>query len=106
MNWRNITAKDLGKVSNKLSLEPSSSQRRAPHPVYWYVLDGKKTLRITLPNVHGGSGSMSTGFLKQIQNNFHLNTRQFEDLAKCPLTADEFEQIVREKLGTQKPKPP
>jgi hypothetical protein len=98
MNWRNITAKDLGKVTTKLSLEPSSSQRRVPHPIFWYILDGKKTLRITMPNVHGGSGSMSTGFLKKIQSSLHLNPRQFEELAECPLTPDEFEQIIREKL--------
>lgn len=100
MNWRNITAKDLGKVAAKLSLEPSKSSRRSPHPVFWYMLDGKKTLRITMPNVHGGSGSMSTGFLKQIQNSLHLNISQFEDLAECPLTPEEFEKIIREKLGT------
>ena len=97
MKWRNITAKDLGKVTAKLALEPSSAQRRGPHAVFWYMLDGKKTLRITLPNVHGGSTSISTVFLKQIQNSFHLNTPQFQDLVECPLTAAEFEQIVREK---------
>ena len=97
MKWSNITAKDLGRVSVKLSLEPSNTQRRGPHAVYWYLLDGKKTLRITMPNVHGGSTTISTGFLKQIQNTFHLNTTQFQDLAECPLTAAEFEQIIREK---------
>jgi len=99
MKWRNITSKDLGKVTGKLSLEPSRSKRRAPHPVFWYCLDGKKILRIKLPNVHGGSGSISTGLLKQIQNSLHLNTTQFEDLAECPLSADDFEKIIRNKLG-------
>ena len=99
MKWRNITARDFEGVVGKLSLEPSKSSRRAPHPVYWYSIDGKKTLRVTLPNTHGGSGSVSTGFLKQIRNNFHLNTRQFEDLVDCPLTPEEYEKIVRESLG-------
>lgn len=98
MRWRNITAKNLGKLAGKLSLELSNSKRRAPHPVFWYCLDGLKILRIKLPNIHGGSGSVSTGFLKQIQNNLHLNTRQFEDLADCSLLANEFEKIIREKL--------
>ena len=97
MKWRNITTKDLGKVINKLSLELSNTTRRAPHPVYWYILDGKKILRITLPNIHGGSSSLSTGFLKQIQNNFHVDTDQFCNLVECPLTAAEYEQIIREK---------
>ena len=98
MKWRNITAGDLIKVAHKLSLELSQAKRRSPHPIYWYCLDGKQVLRITLPNIHGGSGSISTGFLKQIQNNFRLNSRQFEDLTECPLGAEEFEKIIREKL--------
>jgi hypothetical protein len=99
MKWRNITAKDLDRVITKLALELSHSKRRSPHPVYWYCLDGKKTLRITMPNIHGGSGSISTGFLKQIQNNMRVNTQQFEDLAGCPLTSEQYELIIREKLG-------
>ena len=56
-------------------------------------------LRIKMPNVHGGAGSISTGFLKQIQNNMRVNTQQFEELVECPLTPEEYEKIVREKLG-------
>lgn len=100
MKWRNITATDIGNVIKKLSLQPSHSKRRAPHPVYWYYLDGKKTLRLTMPNMHGGAKSISTGFLKQIQNNLRLDTRQFEDLAECPLSAEEYEAIIRDKLRT------
>jgi hypothetical protein len=99
MKWRNITANDLVKVVGKLSLEPSKSNRRAPHPVYWYCLDRKKILRVTLPNVHGGSGSISTGFLTQVRKSLRLDTPQFEKLAECPLTSEEYEVIIREKLG-------
>jgi hypothetical protein len=99
MKWRNINASDFGKVIKKLSLQPSQSKRRAPHPVYWYFLDGKKALRLTFPNPHGGSKSVSTGFIKQIQNSLRLDTRQFEDLTECPLTADEYETIIRGKFG-------
>jgi len=99
MKWRNINASDFGKVIKKLSLQPSQSKRRAPHPVYWYCLDGKKVLRLTLPNLHGGSKSVSTGFIKQIQNSLRLDTRQFEDLTECPLTAEEYEGIIRGKFG-------
>lgn len=99
MKWRNITPSDFLRVAQKLSLQPSDSKRRAPHPVYWYRLGGKKILRITMPNIHGGSGSLSTGFIKQIQNNLRLNTNQFEDLVECPLSADEYEKILRERLS-------
>jgi hypothetical protein len=99
MKWQNITASDLRVVVTKLSLAPSQSQRRSPHPVYWYYLDGKKILRVTLPNVHGGSRSVSTGFLKQVQNQLKLTTSQFVDLVECPLTSKEYEVIVRSKLN-------
>jgi hypothetical protein len=99
VKWRNITARNLmDGVVHKLSLEPSQAKRRSPHPVYWYILDGKKTLRITLPNVHGGSGSISTGFLQQIKDQLMLTTKQFEDLVSCPITSEQFEAIIREKL--------
>jgi len=98
MKWRNITARDLSKIVDKLSLELSKTKGRSPHPVYWYHLDGKKMLRITLPNIHGGSTSVSVGFLRQVQNNLKVNTRQFEELFECPLTSKDFEIIIREKL--------
>ena len=52
-----------------------------------------------MPNVHGGSGSISTGFLTQARRSLRLDTPQFEKLAECPLTSEEYEVIIREKLG-------
>jgi hypothetical protein len=99
MKWQNITGKSLREVVKKLSLEQIEQKRRSPHPVYWYYLDGKKTLRVTLPNIHGGSGSLSTGFLSQIKNSLKLNVREFEDLVECPLTAEGFEALIRARLS-------
>jgi hypothetical protein len=99
MKWRNISFAQLNIVVNKLPLELSKSKKRSPHPVYWYLIDGKKTLRVTLPNEHGGSGSITPGFIKQIRNSLKVNTRQFEGLVDCPLTSEEFEKIIRNKLG-------
>ncbi len=99
MKWKNIKGKNLREVVKKLSLEQTQMKRRSSHPVYWYYLDGKKALRITLPNIHGGSGSISTGFLNQIKNSLKLNMREFEDLVECPLTSEDFETLVRARLG-------
>jgi hypothetical protein len=99
MKWSNVTIRDLiNGVVHKLSLEASQTKRRSPHPVYWYVLDGKKVLRIMMPNVHGSSDSISTGFLQQIKRQLMLTTKQFEALVSCPLTAEEFEAIIRKTL--------
>lgn len=98
MYWKNIKSKDLKGLAIKLSLEQVNKKRRSDHPVYWYYLDGKKMLRIKFPNIHGGSGSISTGFLTSIRKSLRLKTRQFEDLVECPLSAEEFEKIIRASL--------
>jgi hypothetical protein len=98
MKWRNFTCDELYKgIAHKLDLEQSETRQRSPHPVYWYVLDGRKVLRITLPNRHGGAEAISTGFLQQIKRSLRLTTRQFEDLVSCLLTAEEYEQITRKQ---------
>ncbi len=74
------------------------TKRRSKHPTYWYLLDGKKVFIVKMPNLHGGSGSVSKGFLKQIRMKLRLDTRQFEDLVDCPLTAKEYEEIIRNTI--------
>lgn len=100
MKYPNVAAKDFRRVIRKLSLEETTAER-GKHPVYWYILDGKKTLRVTLPNTHGGSGALSTGFLNQIRNSLRLSGGQLVDLIECPLSADEYAEIVR---GATEPK--
>ncbi len=99
MKYQNITAKDLLRVVKKLDLEGRSGKRRAKHPVYWYKLDGKRQIRVTLPNVHGGNKTITPGFLKQIRNQLRLKSVELVDLVECPLTKEEYERIVREKLN-------
>lgn len=98
MKWSNMTANDLHGLVRKLSLEPPKTKKRSKHPKFWYYLDDKKALRITLPNIHGGSGSVSTGFITQVRNALKLRTRQFEELVECPLSADDFEKYIRSSL--------
>lgn len=97
MSFLNINARELRKVIRKLSLEKSEA-RRAKHPIYWYYLDGKRVLRITFPNEHGGSGGVSSGFLNQIRNSFKITSDQFTDLVDCSLSAQAYEEIIRDKL--------
>jgi hypothetical protein len=62
------------------------------------MLDGQKRLRVPMPNIHGGSGSISKGYLTQIRKALMLKNRQFEELVDCSLTSKNFETIIR-KLG-------
>ena len=100
MSWRNFTARDVLGITEKLGLEQVRKRGRAGHPVFYYLLDGKRQLRVTLPNIHGGSGSLSTGLLQNIKTKLRLTSREFEDLVNCPLTAEQFEGLVRERTGT------
>ena len=98
MKYPNVSARDFAPVIRKLSLE-QAPVLRGKHPVYWYVLDGKKTLRITMPNTHGGAHTLSPGFLKQIRDALRLSGEQLVDLIECPLSAEEYAAIVRNVVG-------
>ena len=69
MKYPNVAAKDFAPVIRKLSLEEAPG-KRGKHPVYWYLLDGKKTMRITLQNIHCGMHALTTVFQKQIRGVF------------------------------------
>lgn len=99
MKWRNFSYDDSRRIIKKLDLEKTKAGSR--DEVYWYFLDGKKQLRIIMPNQHGGSGSLSTGFIKSIMINLHLKSDQLQELVDCSLSADQYEKIIREKLMLQ-----
>lgn len=101
MKWSNFAYDDSRKIIKKLGLEKTKASSR--DEVYWYRLDGQEQLRIIFPNNHGGSGSLSTGFIKQIMIGLKLNTRDFERLAECSLSASAYEAIIREKLKLPPP---
>lgn len=98
MRATNLQPSDFQRVVRKLDLEKTKS-KRGPHPVYWYILNGKRQLRVTLPNTHGGSDPVSTGFIKAIRNNLKINSQQLVDLIECPLSADEYRHIIQKILA-------
>lgn len=98
MNWKNFSFSDSLKIARKLNLEETNARSR--DPVYWYSLDGKKTLRIVMPNRHGSSKKpISTGFIKQIRDNLKLSVEELEELVDCPLSPERYMEIIRERLG-------
>lgn len=95
MKWSNFSYNDAQKIIKKLDLKrtPANSHDE----VYWYYLDGKRELRIILPNNH--AGTLSPGFIGNIKKNLKLETRQFERLVDCHLSADGFAAHVRDLLA-------
>lgn len=92
MKWSNFSHSDSRKVIRKLKLEQTDANSR--DEVYWYYVNGKKILRVTMPNKHSTS-SLSRGFITQIRMSLKLNTRQFEDLVDCPLSPEQYEELIR-----------
>ena len=95
MKYSNIIARDLYKMGKKISLELIDN-KRAKHPTYWYYLDGRKQFKVMLANDHGKK-PIGKLFLKKIRNQLALSTAQFMDLVECPMSAEEYERIVRER---------
>jgi hypothetical protein len=97
VKWSNFDYDDSRTLIKKLDLEPVTTSSREDK--YNYVLDGKKQFWINMPNQHGGTGGLSTGFIKSIRLKLRLSTREFERLVDCSLSAEKFEAMIRQKLG-------
>lgn len=80
-------------LEQKLSLPFRSGSERSA----WYSLDGVRVLRVTIPKEKGGRDSLDKGTAGQIRNQLKLDSRQFRDLAACPMSGSDYEQVVRAK---------
>jgi hypothetical protein len=99
MKWRNLTAKELRNIPDKLNLQ---DERETTHYYGWYILDGEKALRICLPNIHGGKKSVSSDFLQQVRRSLKLTSEQMVDLAVCPITGEDYDNLMRAKRDAGK----
>ncbi|MFH1523738.1 MAG: hypothetical protein ABIF04_02130 [Chloroflexota bacterium] len=99
MSSLNLTANDIiANVTKKLNLINIQGTREQ-HGDYW--LDGKFEFKVTMPNQHGGSGAISTGFLKVCRNSVFLSAPQYADLVRCPMSDKDYEKIIREKIASR-----
>jgi hypothetical protein len=71
MKWSNFSYNDSRTIIKKLELEKTDAGSR--DEVYWYYVNGKKTLRIPMPNRHSAS-SLSTGLTSIYPNSHGLKT--------------------------------
>jgi hypothetical protein len=89
----NVTAKQIYRgLTKKLRLENVRSSREQYGD---YYLDGKYQFRVIMPNIHGGSGSVSDHMLKICRDSVRLSMREFSDLVRCPMTSERYEEIIR-----------
>ena len=83
-------------VAQALDLKVCDETRRRGEVNCWVVIDGRKLLRITRPQVHRGS-SIPRGTLASIRRATRLTAAQFERLIKCPLSRREYRDLLRRK---------
>ena len=62
----------------------------------WFELDGRKILRVTVPK---GRGDLAFGTARSIRDQLKLSNSQFADLANCPLSGKDYEEIIRGKVA-------
>lgn len=92
----NLTAKEINQsVPKKLKLV-NLTDKRERHGEFW--LDGKYQFKVTLPNIHGGSGSVTPLWLKCCRDTVFLGSSEYADLVRCPMTGEKYERLIRERF--------
>lgn len=87
-------------IERKLRLAfRAGSERNA-----WIQLDGRDVLRVTMPKVH--KGDVPIGTLSEIRKQLALTREQFDRLIACPMSATDYENLIRVKQRTGSLPPP
>ena len=83
-------------VAQALDLKVCDETRRRGEVNCWVVVDGRRLLRITRPQVHRG-GSVPRGTLASIRRATRLNVEEFERLIRCSMSRGEYRDLIRRK---------
>ncbi len=79
---------DVKKIGeNKLQIEFRSGKEFNG----WFMLNGKKTKRLTVPK---GRKGIPPKTYKTMAMQLGLNVSEFDDLLSCPLTKEKYEEII------------
>lgn len=62
----------------------------------WFLLNGKKAARITIPK---GRKPIPPKTYKSMATQLRLTVQQFDQLLECPLTEEQFTQILSEQAS-------
>jgi hypothetical protein len=84
-----------GELTRALETKARLDFRAGKERNAWYILDGKKVLRVTAPKRRGAT--VPTGTAHEIRKNLKLTTPQFKDLIACPISGSDYEKIIRDK---------
>ncbi len=85
-----VKKSDIQKVFKKLGLEVRSTK----HKYGWLIVDGKKILRVHCSH---GKGEVSGKIGDKIRSQLRLSQDDFRSLISCPLSLEQYIEILREK---------
>lgn len=81
------------RCESKLGISFKNTQgKRAPHFKGWFVLDGKKTQRITIPK---GRKPIPPKTYGSMAKQLGIEIEKFDDLLDCPLEYDEYVKLIK-----------
>lgn len=80
---------NIERICKKLSLEVRSTG----HLYGWLTVRGKKILRV---HSHG-KGDLLNKIVNKIRGQLNLSEKDFNDLVACPLTYDDYLDILKRK---------
>ena len=93
MGELNFSISDVqGILEGKIQLKPRNKGERN----YWFYLDGRKCLRVTLPQ---GRGPLKRGTANSIINQLKLCKNQFREYVTCKHNLRDFENTIRGKIA-------
>ncbi len=66
----------------------------------WFIYDGKKVARITIPHGKGNRSKdgIAKGTYKSMARQLKLTVEQFDRLLNCPLKKDDYIKIIQSKI--------
>lgn len=85
-----LKKRDIQKIFQKLDLEV----RTTSHIYGWLVVEGKRILRV---HYSFGKGNIPAKITEKIRGQLKLNQQNFKDLIECPLTKEDYLEIIKEK---------
>jgi len=85
-----LKKQEVQKIFKKLNLEVRSTN----HIYGWLVVDGKRILRV---HYSFGRGNIPAKISEKIRGQLKLDQRNLKDLIECPLSKEDYLEIIREK---------
>jgi len=85
---------DIEKIFKKLKLQV----RTTGHNYGWLIVNGKKVLRVHYSH---GKGDIPEKITHKIRGQLKLSQKDFRDLIACPMTYDDYIDVLMEKGITE-----